>query len=229
MARPLSDVSVESRPRGGDTLVIGLTGGIGSGKTLVADALAALGAAIIDTDEISRRLTAAGGDAMPAIGKAFGAGFVTAQGALDRAAMRRLAFADPAARERLEAILHPAIRAAADRALAASAGPYSVLVVPLLFETRACLDRVDRTLVVDCPEELQVRRVAGRPGLSETEARAILAAQWPRWRRLQMADDVVWNGGDRAALERQCEMLHRDYCLRARASPTIRANSGRGR
>jgi len=220
---------VESRPRGERPLVVGLTGGIGSGKTAAADELARLGAVIVDTDEISRALTAAGGAAMEEVARAFGREFVTPEGALDRAAMRALAFRDAAARSRLEGILHPAIRQASDRALEAADGPYAVLVIPLLFETRGSLDRLDRTLVVDCPEGLQVARVMSRSKLDEREVRAILAAQWPRWRRLQMADDVIWNGADLAHLARQCEMRHRAYCETGRASPTIPPKSGRGR
>lgn len=191
--------------------MVGLTGGIGSGKTTVARRLQALGADIVDTDEISRSLTAPGGGAMAGVREAFGERFVTPEGALDREAMRALAFEDPAARGRLEAILHPRIRAEADAALAAARGPYAVVVVPLLFETRGYADRVSRVLVVDCPEALQVARVARRSGVPEAQARAIMAAQWPRWRRLQLADDVAWNGGDEAGLAAQCERLHARY------------------
>ena len=199
--------------------VIGLTGGIGSGKTTVADRLGALGATVVDTDEIARHLTGPAGEAMARLREAFGARYVAADGSLDREAMRVLAFEDPAARARLEAILHPAIRAEADARLARAAGPYAVLVVPLLFETRGYVDRVARGLVVDCPEDLQVERTAARSRLPEAQVRAIMAAQWPRWRRLQMADDVIWNGGDPAALEPQCERLHRRY---ATIAPTQR-------
>ena len=193
-------------------MTIGLTGGIGSGKTTVAARLEALGAAVVDTDEMSRQLTASGGEAIEALRRAFGERFVGSDGALDRAAMRELVFEDARARARLESILHPAIRAATDRALAAANGPYAVVVVPLLFETRGYLDRVARTLVVDCAEELQVTRTAERSGLGREAVRSIMAAQWPRWRRLQMADDVVWNGGRTLDLEPQCERLHRLYC-----------------
>jgi dephospho-CoA kinase len=192
-------------------LTIGLTGGIGSGKTTVAGKLEALGAVVVDTDEISRHLTGPNGAAMKALVDAFGERYVSAEGALDRAAMRSLAFEDPLARGRLEAILHPAIRAQADRALAAAKGPYAVVVVPLLFETGGYLDRVARTLVVDCDEALQVRRTVARSALPEDAVRAIMRTQWPRWRRLQMADDVIWNGGDEAALAPECERLHRRY------------------
>ncbi|MGZ5101532.1 MAG: dephospho-CoA kinase [Usitatibacter sp.] len=191
--------------------VIGLTGGIGSGKSTVAARLHALGAAVVDTDEISRALTGPAGGAMERLAREFGAKFVAADGSLDRAAMRSLAFEDAGARRRLESILHPAIRAAADRALEEATGPYAVLVVPLLFETRGYLDRVARTLVVDCPEELQVARTAARSGLARGEVCAIMDAQWPRWRRLQVADDVIWNGGDPEALAPQCGRIHRSY------------------
>ena len=191
-------------------LAVGLTGGIGSGKTTVGDRLAALGATLVDSDAISRALTAAGGAAIERLREAFGATAIGADGALDRAAMRELAFADPAARARLEAILHPLIRAESDRAHRAAAGPYVVMVVPLLFETGGHA-RVSRTLVVDAPEAVQVARVAARSALPEPEVRAIMAAQWPRWRRLQAADDVIWNGGDAEALDPQCERLHARY------------------
>ena len=189
----------------------GLTGGIGSGKSTVAALLQSMGASVVDTDDISHRLTGPGGPAIGAIRAAFGSGYVRSDGALDREAMRSLVFADPKARARLESILHPAIRRAADAELARAPGPYALVVIPLLFETRAYLDRLARVLVVDCPEVLQVRRTAARAGLLEDEVRAIMSAQWPRWRRLQMADDVIWNGGDAAALAAQCDRLHRFY------------------
>lgn len=191
--------------------VVGLTGGIGSGKTTVAARLASLGASVVDTDEIARHLTGPAGSAMEELRRAFGHRFVAADGSLDRAAMRALAFEDAAARARLESILHPAIRAVADEALAAASGPYAVLVVPLLFETGGYAGRVARTLVVDCPEDLQVERTAARSGLAPGQVRSIMATQWPRWRRLQMADDVVWNGGEPGALAAQCERLHLFY------------------
>jgi dephospho-CoA kinase len=200
------------------TFAVGLTGGIGSGKTAVSSRLAERGATVVDTDEISRALTAAGGAAVAALREAFGERYLSADGALDRAAMRTLAFEDPLARARLESILHPAIRAQADAALAAAAGPYAVLVVPLLFETGGYAGRVDRTLVVDCPEPLQVERASRRSGLDPGEVLRIMRAQWPRWRRLQVADDVVWNGGELAQLDRQCAALdarYREAALRA--------------
>lgn len=190
------------------TRVIGLTGGIGSGKSTAAGMLAALGAPVVDTDEISRELTAVGGAALPALREAFGTAIVPEGGALDRGAMRALAFSDPAARARLEAVLHPLIREEAARRLAAAAGPYAVLVVPLLFESGSWAGRVERVVVVDLAEELQVRRTVERSGLEPAQVRAIMAAQWPRWRRLQAADDVLWNGGSPEELRAQCERLH---------------------
>jgi dephospho-CoA kinase len=200
--------------------LIGLTGGIGSGKTTVAARFAALGAAVVDTDDISRSLTAAGGAALESLRRAFDAKYFSADGALDRGAMRSLAFEDPGARERLESILHPAIRAAADSALAGVRGPYALVVVPLLFETRGYLDRIARALAVDCAPEVQVRRTMARSALPRAAVESIMAAQWPRWRRLQMADDVVWNGGEIASIDAQCERLHGFYC-------TIAANPRR--
>ncbi len=192
-------------------IAVGLTGGIGSGKSTVAARLAGLGAAVVDTDEISRAITASGGEAIGHLREAFGARFIGADGSLDRAAMRELVFEDARAKERLEAILHPAIRAAAGRALEAAQGDYVLVVVPLLYETRGFLDRVARTLVVDCPEEVQVARTAARSGLAPGEVRAIMRTQWPRWRRLQAADDVIWNGGEPSALDPQCARLHAAY------------------
>ena len=175
-------------------IAIGLTGGIGSGKTTVAARFEARGAAVVDTDEISRSLTGAGGAALGELREAFGARFLGPDGALDRAAMRDLVFEDAAA-----------------RALGEASGPYAIVVVPLLFETGGYIGRVARTLVVDCPERLQLERTAARSGLAPGEVRRIMAAQWPRWRRLQVADDVVWNGADAASIEPQCDRLHLMY------------------
>jgi dephospho-CoA kinase len=197
-------------------IAIGLTGGIGSGKSTVAARLERLGAAVVDTDEIARALTAAGGAAMERLREAFGARFIGADGALDREAMRTLVFEDGLARAKLESILHPAIREAGDRALAAARGPYALIVVPLLFETGGYVDRVARTLAVDCSEELQVERTRARSNLAADQVRAIMRTQWPRWRRLAAADDVVWNGGDEASLDPQCERLHAFYAALAR-------------
>jgi dephospho-CoA kinase len=199
------------------TFVVGLTGGIGSGKSEVSARFAAHGADVIDTDEIARALTASGGAAMERVREAFGDRYVLADGSLDRHAMRALAFEDPLARARLEALLHPAIRDATDRALAASTADYAVLVVPLLFETGGYAGRANRTLAVDCDPSLQVERAARRPGLDAAQVRRIMDAQWPRWRRLQVADDVVWNGAGLAELEAQCRGLDSRYRAAARA------------
>jgi dephospho-CoA kinase len=198
------------------TFTVGLTGGIGSGKSTAAAMLAALGAAVVDTDEISRQLTAKGGGAIGALRDAFGDAIIDGEGALDRSAMRHLAFADPAARRRLESILHPMIRAEAERQLALAKAPYAVLVVPLLFESGSYARRVDRTVVVDLDEALQVERTAARSGLAREEVLRVMAAQWPRWRRLQMADEVLWNGGSPAQLQALCQGL--DARLRAAAA-----------
>ncbi|WP_234084400.1 dephospho-CoA kinase [Azonexus sp. R2A61] len=191
--------------------VVGLTGGIGSGKSTVADAFVAQGAALVDTDAIAHELTAPQGAAMPELIAAFGDDIVDADGALDRAAMRRRVFADPAARGRLEAILHPRIRAlSAERVQAASAA-YAILAVPLLVESGQWQTRCDRVLVVDCPEAVQIERVGRRSGLSADEVRAIMAAQASREQRLAVADDIVRNDGERTNLYRQVAALHLKY------------------
>lgn len=195
--------------------VVGLTGGIGSGKSTVADLFVARGAALVDTDAIAHELTGPHGAAMAAITEAFGPAVVDARGALDRAAMRRLVFADATARQRLEAILHPLIRAESDRRCQAARAPYVILAVPLLVESGSYRERVQRVLVVDCPEAVQVARVMARNGLGEAEVQAILAAQASRQQRLAVADDVVDNGGDAAALVPQVERLHRQYLAAA--------------
>ena len=191
--------------------VIGLTGGIGSGKSTAARIFEELGAAIVDTDEISRELTAPGGAAIAAIREAFGADFIAAGGALDRAKMRLLVFGDPDAKNKLEAILHPLIRAETGARIAASARPYVIAVVPLLLETGSYRELTDRVLAVDCAEDEQVRRVAQRSAIAEDEARAIMAAQLPRQERLARADDVLENVGSIAHLRRQVARLHARY------------------
>ncbi len=191
--------------------VIGLTGGIGSGKSAAADLFAARGALMVDTDQIAHQLTAPGGAAMDAIRQAFGNGVVAADGALNRAAMRALAFEDPDARKRLEAILHPMIRAESERLCLAATTPYVMLVVPLLIESGTYRQRVRRLCVVDCPEEVQVARVMQRSGLEERQVRAIMAAQASRAERLAAADDVIDNGGSYEQLAAQVERLHAAY------------------
>ncbi len=177
------------------SLRIGLTGGIGSGKSTVAAALAAQGAVIVDTDAISRRLTAAGGAAIAAIGEQFGADFVDASGALDRTRMRALAFADPAARRRLEAILHPLIRAETARQAEAAGETTVVFDVPLLIESGRWREQVDRVLVVDCRESTQVERVMSRSGWTREAVQAVLAQQASRHARRAGADAVIYNEG----------------------------------
>ena len=191
--------------------IVGLTGGIGSGKSAAADRFAALGAALVDTDAIAHELTAVGGAAMPALAAAFGPEVAAPDGALDRARMRRLVFADPAARQRLEAILHPMIRNLSAERCRQAPTAYVILAVPLLVESGTYRERCDRVVVVDCPESLQISRVMARSGLSEPEVRAIMANQASRAERLAAADDVVANDGDLASLEMRVGELHRSY------------------
>ena len=191
--------------------VVGLTGGIGSGKSAAADAFAALGVSVVDTDAIAHELTAPGGAAMPGLVAAFGAEVAAVDGALDRARMRRLVFADPAARERLEAILHPLIRTLSAERCRLALSPYVILAVPLLVESGTYRERCDRIVAVDCPESLQISRVMARNGLAEAEVRAIMATQASRGERLAVADDVITNDHDLANLEKQVGELHRKY------------------
>lgn len=197
---------------------VGLTGGVGSGKSTAAEMFAALGAAVVDTDEISRELTAAGGAAMPAVSAQFGPELVGADGGLDRGRMRRLVFNDAEAKKRLEAILHPLIRAESRARVARAQAPYIVLVVPLLLETGAYRDLVDRVLVVDSSEEQQIERAARRPGLAAGDVRAIMAAQLSRAERRARADDVLSNDGSMDALRRQVADLHGRYLALARSA-----------
>jgi dephospho-CoA kinase len=173
----------------------GLTGGIGSGKSTVAALLVAQGATLVDTDAIARALTQPGGAALPLLADAFGAGAIGADGALDRDHMRTRVFSDPDAKARLEAILHPLIGIEAQRqAAAAGSGPV-VFDVPLLAESAHWRGRVDRILVVDCPESTQLARVLARPGWSEDTARRVIAQQAPRSARRAIADAVIFNHG----------------------------------
>lgn len=197
--------------------VVGLTGGIGSGKSAVAALFAELGADVVDTDAIAHELTGRGGAAIGPIREAFGDSVITPEGALDRPAMRRLVFSEPAAKRRLEAILHPMIRGEADLRCVSAQGTYVVLVVPLLVETGSYRGRVDRILVVDCAEATQVARTMARSGLSEAEVRSIMAVQAGREARLAAADDLIDNDGGLDALRAQVEALHRRYLDAARA------------
>jgi dephospho-CoA kinase len=200
---------------------IGLTGGIGSGKSTVADMFAARGASIVDTDLIAHSLTAPHGPAMPAIVAEFGAEFADATGALDRARMRGLVFADAGAKARLEAILHPRIRDAALAAAAAATGSYVIYAVPLLIESGAWRERVTRILAVDCPEQVQIARVMARNNLPEAQVRAIMATQVSRQSRLDAADDVIENSGGIAALAPQIDRLHDLYLAFSKRTATI--------
>jgi dephospho-CoA kinase len=196
--------------------VIGLTGGIGSGKSAAAAMFAELGAAVVDTDTISRELTGPGGAAMDALCQAFGGEYITPDAALDRGKMRRLVFQDPEARKKLEAILHPMIRAESRARIAKATAPYVVVVVPLLFETGAYRNLTHRVVVVDAAVEQQIRRTVRRAGLAEDEVRAIIAAQLPRPERLARADDVLANDGSIEDLSGQVAQLHAKYLELAR-------------
>ena len=191
-------------------LVIGLTGGIGSGKTAVANTFAAMGVPVTDTDALAHKVTAPEEPGYEAVLDEFGNSFKRPDGTLDRSALRRRVFSDAGARARLESILHPLIRAAAQRDIGGWTAPYGVLVVPLLLE-RTGGTPVDRVLVVDCPEEEQVRRVVARSGLTTAEVRAIMAAQLSRADRLARADDVVDNAGAVEAIGPQVAALDRRY------------------
>jgi len=191
--------------------LVGLTGGIGSGKTTVANLFVELGAGIIDSDEVARALTAPGGAAIAEIGEHFGAEYVTAEGALDRSRMRKLVFGNEKARRELEGILHPRIRLESQRLIAKTTAPYVIVVVPLLLESRAYRGLANRVLVVDCAPETQVTRVMRRSGLSREEVLAIMATQLRRDERLRNADDIVDNEGDPSALRPQIPPLHQQF------------------
>ena len=194
---------------------VGLTGGIGSGKSRAADIFAELGAAVIDTDAISHELTRAGGAAMGPIERAFGAEYVQADGSLDRARMRGLVFSDPEARRTLEGILHPLIRAAVQERIAAATAPYVMLVVPLLLETGSYKELLDRIVVVDCEESQQIARTMARSRLAEDEVKRIMSAQISRADRVRAADDVILNDSDINALRDRVAAVHRKYLAAA--------------
>jgi dephospho-CoA kinase len=206
---------MQTPPQSPVRFTVGLTGGIGCGKTTVADLFAARGAAVIDTDQIAHALTAPHGAAMPALVAEFGPDYATPDGALDRAKMRALAFSDPGARTRLEAILHPRIREATAAAALLATGPYLMFVVPLLIESGTWRERVARVLAIDCPEATQVARVMARNGLAEAQVRAIMAAQVTREARQAAADDIILNDGGVDALIPQVERLHAFYIAEA--------------
>jgi len=193
---------------------VGLTGGIASGKSTVAALFADLGVPVIDTDVIARDVVAPGTPGLAAVTTAFGADLLGPGGDLDRRRLRERVFADPAARARLEAILHPRILARLEALAGEAGGPYQVLVIPLLLES-GLADRVDRVLVVDCSEAVQRARLMVRDGESASGADRILAAQLGRQARLAQADDVLQNDGERGDLRERVQALHAAYLARA--------------
>ena len=191
--------------------LIGLTGGIGSGKTAVSNRLAQLGAGVIDTDLIAHQITAPGGYAIAPIQGHFGADFIASNGALDRSKMRSLVFQNLEAKKALEAITHPLIKQETIKQanqLAEAGFPYLVFVVPLLIESGTWIGLIDHLVVVDCPEELQIERVMQRSNLSKAEVEAILKAQATRQERLTVADTVIENQGKQVDLQSAVEQLH---------------------
>ncbi len=201
-------------------LIVGLTGGIGSGKSAVASIFEQLGINVIDTDAIAHELTGPSGIAMPDLIAQFGPGIATPGRALDRAAMRARVFANPAERKALEAILHPMIRKLGDERVAAAQSPYVILMVPLLVESGSYRERVSRIAVVDCPRATQITRVMARNGLHREEAERILAAQASREERLAAADDVIDNGGEFATTTRRITELDQFYRRNTAILPT---------
>ncbi|KPF68524.1 dephospho-CoA kinase [beta proteobacterium AAP99] len=192
-------------------MLIGLTGGIGSGKSAAAEVLGALGADLIDADAISHSLTAADGKALPAIRDALGDQAIGSDGALDRSWVRTRVFADEAARQQLNAILHPMIRAECETRIAAGQGLYRVLVVPLMVESGHWLKALDRLLVIDCPEATQIARVQARSGFSAEMVRSIMAQQATRAQRRAAADDLILNDGSLEQLKAHASALHARY------------------
>ena len=200
------------------SFVVGLTGGIGSGKSAAAAEFERLGATVVDTDAIAHQLTQAGGAAIAELERFFGKDVIGHGGAMDRKKMRDRVFADPAARKALEALLHPLIREESQRRIGAAQGPYVIHVVPLLIESPDYRSRVDRVLVIDAPVETQVERVRLRSALSEAEVRAIVAAQTTRAQRLAAADDVIENRGTIDALRKQVAAFHLKYLEYSKAA-----------
>ncbi len=191
-------------------LIIGLTGGIGSGKSTVAELFGRLGVPVIDADQAARDVVAPGEPALETVIGRFGSEMLNPDGTLNRARLRERIFADTAARQELEALLHPLIRSRMQAQLDALDTPYAILSIPLLIESDRA-DTVDRVLVVDVPERQQIERVCRRDGISHTQARAILAVQISRDTRLAAADDIIDNSGSPAALEKQVQTLHLKY------------------
>lgn len=189
---------------------VGLTGGIASGKSTAAKFFGALGVPILDSDQIARDVVEPGQPPLERLVERFGPKILTPDGHLDRPALRDIVFSDPMARADLEALTHPAIGAALEARSAATGGPYQILVIPLLVE-KNLKSHVDRVLVVDCDEELQIRRLRARDGSTAEQARAILAVQAPRSTRLKAADDVIKNDADMSSVQKQVAALHARY------------------
>jgi dephospho-CoA kinase len=192
-------------------LRIGLTGGIASGKSTVTQRFTELGVPVFDADVSSRRVVEPGEPGLDQVVQRFGAGVLDTDGNLDRRTLRTLIFSDPASRQALDAILHPLIRADMEQQAAAATGPYLVMAIPLLVEGGRARDGIDRVLVVDVDEAVQVKRVQARDGGSEEQARAILASQASREVRLAAADDVLYNSGSVADLRQSVDLLHAQY------------------
>jgi dephospho-CoA kinase len=191
-------------------LRIGLTGGIASGKSTAAKFFGALGVPILDSDQVAREVVEPGQPPLERLVERFGRGILTADGHLDRPALREIVFSDPKARADLENLTHPAIGAALEARSAAAGGPYQILVIPLLVEKNLAA-HVDRVLVVDCDEELQIRRLHARDGSTRAQAQAILDAQVSRAARLKAAADVISNDADMSAVQAQVAALHARY------------------
>lgn len=208
------------------SLIIGLTGGIGSGKTSATRFFAAEGIAIIDADTIAHELTGAQGDAIPNIKKYFGVDFITKNGKLDRKKMKNRIFSDINSRKKLEEILHPLIQAEVmHRIETAAASPYIIVVAPLLLETADYCETVTRILVVDCNEEYQISRAVSRDGLSKKEVRAIMATQKSRQERLNQADDVIVNDTDISSLQEKVKLQHNIYLSLLQKNQYIKYNN----
>lgn len=198
--------------------VLGLTGGIASGKSSAAREFATLGVPVTDLDELAREVLSPGNPVLEAVFSRFGTALRQGDGSLDRRALRAIVFADPGARRALESLTHPAIQRLTDERIAHQRGPYQIVVIPLLVESGA-QGRYQRILVVDCPEATQLARLRQRDGSSAAEAQAMLSAQSPRAARLAVADDVIHNDGDLASLAAQVKLLHAQYLQMAGNRP----------
>lgn len=197
--------------------LIGLTGGIGSGKSTAAQHFRDLGIDVVDVDAVSRSVTAAGGAAIEAIREAFGEKAIDASGAMNRAYIRELVFENPAERKRLESILHPIIQRESLKALESANSSYCIVDVPLLFESGFWKNKVDRILVIDVPQEVQIERVKQRSGLTDERILSIIRAQTPRGERIHQADDIIGNTLGKEDLQRAVELIHQKYLSMADA------------